>query len=80
MPVKTFWMMHKNIDRLMAEADLRMLSVIAYGQSGEGVETFSKDMRKQMGQVAIIDEAKVAMTEDVDSEGLESLKAMGRIR
>lgn len=80
MPIKTFWMMHKNIDRLMAEADLRMLSVFAYGQSGEGIETFSENMRKQMGQVAIIDEVKVAMSENVDSEGLETLKSMGRIR
>ena len=80
MPIKTFWMMHKNIDRLMAEADLRMLSVVAYGQSGEGIEKFSEDMRKQMGQVAVIDEIQAAFKEEIDSEGLASLKDLGRIR
>lgn len=78
MPMRTFWMMHRNIDRLMAESDLRMLSVIAYGQSGEGIEQFSQDMRRQMGRVVEFDEVKRALSEELDSEGLSTLKNLGK--
>lgn len=78
MPIATFWMMHRNIDRLMAEADLRMLSVFAHGQSGEGVADFSERMRKEMGQVAEVDEREAAMAQELDSMGLMSLKELGR--
>lgn len=79
MPIQTFWMMHKNIDRVMAEADLRLLSVYAYAQSGEGIEKFSEDMRQQMGQVVEMDAVKTAFSERCDKEGLEGLRDLGRM-
>lgn len=73
-------MMHRNIDRLMAEADLRMLSVFAYAQSGEGIAEFSERMREQLGRVAEVDEAKAALSETLDREGLMELAGLGRMR
>jgi hypothetical protein len=76
MPLRTFWMMNKNIDRIMAEADMRMLSVVAYAQSGDGIEDFTKKLRDQVGKIVEIDAAKMAMSETYDREGLLALKAL----
>lgn len=73
-------MMHRNVDRLMAEADLRALSVAAYAQSGEGITEFSERMREQLGRVAEVDEAQVALSETLDRDGLKELAGLGRIR
>lgn len=79
MPIKTFWMMHRNIDRITAGSDLRKLSVLIHSQSSEGAEAFAQSMREQMGRIAEVDEAQAAMTVELDSAGLAELKDMGRI-
>jgi hypothetical protein len=79
MPVSAFWMMNKNIDRLYAETDIRMLYVVAHAQSGDGVVQFSEKMHNQMGEVFVIDEVKKAFSEELDREGLAALKDLGKL-
>lgn len=80
LPVKTFWLMHKNVDRLLAEDNLRLATVFAQTQSSEGFSEFVEGLREQMGTIAEIDEAKVAIEEAVfDRDGLIALKDLGRI-
>ncbi len=67
MPVKTFWMLHKNVDRIAAESDMRSAMIAIKSQSGEGVQSMMTDLRQQLGQVIEIDqeaEVKAAMARD----------------
>lgn len=80
LPVKTFWLMHKNVDRLMAEDTLRQVSALAYSQSGDGFDKFVSSLRKQMGTIAEFDEARLAIEEAVfEAEAYAELKDLGRI-
>jgi hypothetical protein len=82
MPLRRFWLLNKNIDRLRAEEDLRMLSVALHAASGESAGDLSEKLMKQMGTVVEFDEAKRALTQanaERDRDGLMALKHMGRL-
>jgi hypothetical protein len=85
LPVKSFWMLHKAVDRMQAELDYRMVAVVAHGMSGgEGLENLVKDLRGQVGTVVEWEEghapAPVAATvTELDREGLDSLRGLGKI-
>lgn len=80
MPVVTFWMLHKNIDRISAERDQRQALILIQCQSSEGVKALMTDLRKQMGQTIVIDEAaqrKQESTIKPDREALRRIAAIG---
>lgn len=77
-PVVTFWMLHKNIDRLMAEKDMRTADVAIRSQSADGVRSLFDDLRKQMGTVVDFDRLLAAQEEQLDREGLHSLNGLGK--
>lgn len=85
LPVRTFWMLHRAIDRMQAELDYRMVAVIGNGMAGgEGLENLVKGLRSQMGTIVEYEEGKAPIyeteiKEDFDREGLESLKGLGRL-
>jgi hypothetical protein len=55
LPVQTFWMLHKNIDRISAERDQRTAMLTIQTQSSEGVRDLMKGLREQMGKTLIIE-------------------------
>ena len=78
MPLKLFWMMHKSIDRLTAEEDMRLAMTLISSESGEGFSSLMENLRKQMGKVVVIDEVKTAVLEKHDRAGMLSIAALGK--
>lgn len=80
MPAARFWMLHRNIDRVAAEESIRMLTMGASAQSGEGFKASMDDLRDQMGDVVIYKEGAVvrssAPESQLDRGGLATLKMM----
>ncbi len=79
MPVRRFWLLHKNVDRIAAEEDIRVAAIAASVQSGESFNELMNGLRKQMGEVVIIDRISQAMTEKLDRVGLAMLKGMKKV-
>jgi hypothetical protein len=79
MPLKTFWLYSKNIDRILSEVDLRQLQLVASATSSEAYGSMQDRLRQQMGMVVKVkDEVKATQEEQLDRAGLADLKAMGR--
>lgn len=76
LPLRTFWLYSKNIDRLAAERDLRLMQVMAAAQSPESYGRTQEALRQQMGMVLKINQAEAAQEEQIDRAGLAALKAM----
>jgi hypothetical protein len=75
LPVVTFWMLNKAIDRMAAESDMRRARLMVMTQSQEGMEDLFKDLRAQLGKVVVFDEGKLAMINAVRDEIDDDLKA-----
>lgn len=72
-PIRAFWELNRNVDRVAAEESARRLEgdLTAGSQSSEAVERYSETLRKQMGSV-IVERA------EFDRDGLHALKELGR--
>jgi len=77
-PIKTFWLLSSNIERITAQKDLRELTVLAHSQSVEGATELTKRLIDEIGLIA--KEAKgssrAVFSEERDEEGFAALKAM----
>lgn len=83
LPVKTFWLLHKNIDRINAEQDIRTATILCNVQSSEGVQDLFKSLNKQLGKVVVFNEEKLALHEanqERDRIGLMELKSISQRR
>lgn len=78
LPVRTFWLYSKNIDRISAERDLRLMQVMAGAQSAEAYGKTYDRLQEQMGSVVKMNTALIAQEETIDRAGLAALKAMSR--
>jgi hypothetical protein len=74
MPMQTFWMLHRNIDRISAERDQRNAMVHIQSQSSEGVKDLMTDLRKQVG--TIVEYEEVTPTK-LDRAALHALDPIG---
>jgi hypothetical protein len=72
--MQTFWMLHRNIDRISAERDQRTAMVTIQSQSLEGVKDLMTDLRKQVGTIVEFEET--APTK-LDRKALHALAAIG---
>ena len=70
MPMKTFWLLAQNVDRVAAANDLRALRVALAGQGGEHTKEFQDRLILEMGTCVQED------TDVRDEEGFEELKRM----
>jgi hypothetical protein len=80
LPVETFWMLNKNIDRIAAENDMRAAQIGIQVQSGEGFKDLMDNLRKQLGVVFTYDEGKRAMAakrDKLNEEQKADLNALG---
>lgn len=72
LPLRAFWVMSSNINRISAENDIRNLSVVAGGQGGDGFKEVNRGLQREMGQ-------PIVTTGGVDEEaaqGISKLKAL----
>jgi indole-3-glycerol phosphate synthase len=77
LPMQTFWMLHRNVDRISAERDQRNALVQIQSQSSEGVKDLMTDLRKQVGTIIEFEEA--APTK-LDRKALHALDAIGDLK
>lgn len=74
LPIAVFWQMNGNIDRMMAETDLRLLTVtqVASAADGEAANQLRKQLTQELGEVVKMS----VMHAPRDREGLMELKNM----
>ncbi|MCL2874778.1 MAG: hypothetical protein FWF12_00490 [Betaproteobacteria bacterium] len=51
MPIRTFWFMNSNIERIQAQKDMRSLTVAVCGQGGETAQQFHERLIVEAGTV-----------------------------
>jgi len=68
LPLRTFWMMSGNVNRLGAEEDIRSLSVHAAAGSDKGFKETLERLQREMGEILIQRQSAVAR------KGLSKLK------
>lgn len=73
MPIRCFWELSKNINRITAQDDMRKLSISCYCQDSEAATKYRERLEIEMGTVFeyTIDIKK----EKLDRKGLQALKA-----
>ena len=76
LPVITFWFMAATLIRLMAEQDMRALTIANAAQSSEGAEASQKRLVMEMSGKTEAELVEEAMTAELDREGLDSLRMM----
>lgn len=72
--MQTFWMLHRNIDRISAERDQRLALIQIQSQSSEGVKDLMTDLRQQVGTIIEFEEAKPTA---IDRKALHALASIG---
>jgi len=71
MPVKAFWSLNGQITRVMAESDIRSLSVNVHSNHPEAAKEFRKTLEVELASV-------VKQEEKLDTEGWSELKRMAK--
>lgn len=72
-------MLHKNVDRLSAQSDMRDINVAIAGSSNEARVQLVESLRKSVGLVVEVDEGRAAIVKaksEFDREGLNALKSI----
>jgi hypothetical protein len=77
-PIRSFWLLHKNIDRIKAGDDIRTAIIISRSMTGSGLEELFDDLRDQTGKIVIY-KSEPSLEETYDKEGLEELKALSKL-
>lgn len=79
LPIKTFWLMSGNIDRIQAQRDMRSLTVAICGQSGEAAQAHRQHLVIEAGTIVKVDAPAAAPIEDQrDEAGFAELKRMAQ--
>lgn len=88
LPGKTFWMLHRSIDRMDAETDQRQLLTVAHGMAGgDGFMQLMERLQKRIGSVIEFTEESIQnntshpalQNTEFDETGFESLRGLGRL-
>lgn len=76
-------MLQRNVDRLEAAQDYRLLQIAVSATTSEGLKTHTERLLKIIGKVVVYDEQKqieaVVAEEKLDVEGLNRLRGMGKL-
>ena len=82
LPLKTFWLMSRNIERIEAKKDLRAMSVAIVAQSNaDGATQFRQALVVEAGVIVKLDDETVAagpLEAKRDDSGFADLKMMAR--
>lgn len=79
-PMKTFWMLNRNISRVLAEQDLRAFQLAVSTQSGEAASALHTKLLNEFDNPYRMDKtaevAEVVIDEQRDEAGFAQLKLM----
>lgn len=87
-PLRRFWFLNNQIDRLRAEKELRQLQLLASAQSGDAFKATYDHLSNQIGKIYVWDEAvsneivintETGLDPEFDRNGLHALKNKNRI-
>lgn len=73
LPLRVFWLMNSSVVRLMAEHDMRSLSIASASQAGEAIRQTREHLVVEMGEVVKLDPIAIAVR---DTTGFEELRSM----
>lgn len=73
LPIKAFWAIDRQINRVRAEADLRGMRVASTSMGGEGAQKFQEELLREMDEPIRLDPIKSAIR---DAGGVEDLRRM----
>lgn len=88
LPLPTFWMLHRNVNRIAAEKDQRSVAVVGHAfAGGDGLSEFVDHLREEMGSAFVEDASQPDSSKtgnpvldmEFDAEGLAALKGMGNL-
>lgn len=79
LPVKLFWMLYNNIDRIIADDSSSQAILLSSVQSKETLDKFIENCDKRKGLTVLTEDANIDDPEYYDKEGLQSLKGLGRL-
>lgn len=82
MPIRCFWLLHQNINRISAQEDMRALSISVVCQSKENTLKYRESLELEMGRVFEYRHTmeSIRQTEKLDRAGLQRLKTLSSIR
>lgn len=75
LPIKTFWMLNKNIGRLLAEQDLRAMRITAVSQDAQAAKEHAEGLLEEFDNPYKTDGSEL-MHEERDEAGFAELKLM----
>jgi hypothetical protein len=72
MPIRGFWVLNGHVQRIMAEKDLRAITVAEAVANPEHGETVREKLKAEMGSVVSVS----PLVAELDRTGLEQLRRM----
>lgn len=72
-PIRVFWSMYHQINRIRAETDLRHLHIVAMAQSKDGYESASQTLLQELDEPVEVDRLRSAKR---DEDGIAMLKSL----
>ena len=79
LPIKTFWLMNSSINRILAQRDMRDLTVAMCCQGSEAANDYREKLILEVGTVALVKDGSasvLAANSERDVAGFEELRAM----
>jgi len=77
LPLKTFWLMSRNVDRIQAQKDMRSLTVAVCSESAEGAATYRQRLVVEAGTlVKLEDQPPAQLIDERDEVGFAELKGL----
>lgn len=76
LPMKTFWMLNRNISRLLAEQDLRAAEIAVSVNSGDAMKALHTKLLKEFDNPYRMENSGPVIDEERDEEGFAQLKLM----
>lgn len=73
LPLRVFWLMNSSVVRLMAEYDMRSLTVASSASSGDAIRQTRENLVVEIGEVIKLDPIATAVRDQV---GFEELRKM----
>lgn len=77
MPIRRFWLFAGNVDRIMAQKDLRALLIGASVQTSEGGKAHQNRLVIELGTIQTVDD-RSQLYEERDEAGFRELKMMAQ--
>lgn len=75
MPIRRFWLFTANVDRIMAQGDLRALMVSASASSSDGARSHQNRLVIELGTIQVLEDTG-PLYEKRDQAAFNELKAM----